>query len=283
MLLTDFASGTVYNGGMRVIYADSMILLNFAIDYLLLLATGKICALPLKRWRMGLGALFGGVFALFCALCPHLASPAIKLGGGIIAAAIAFGGLGPFLRTAMVFLAVSAAFGGAVWGAVSLGGGRVGAMSPRTLILSFAFCYAALSLVFKGRGCLLGRETAAVQVFFRGENVVFTALRDTGNRLRDSAGRPVMTAELSALSPLFPELELSPDFDGPTLLLSLNALPGAEGRCRLFPCLTATDPSALLPAFRPDSILLDGKSAPHCYIAIVPGPLSSVGAYRAIF
>ncbi len=268
---------------MRVIYADSMILLNFTIDYLLLLATGKICALPLKRLRMGLGALFGGVFALLCALQPDLAAVGLKIGGGLLVAAIAFWGLGPFLRTALVFLAVSAAFGGAVYAAVSMGGGRVGSLSPRTLILSFALCYTALSLVFKGRGRVSRRETVRAEIFFRGLSVSFSALRDTGNELTDSSNRPVMTADFSALSPLFPELEPAASMDAPSLLLSLSALPGARGRCRLFPCLTATSPSGLLPAFRPDRILLNGQEAPHAYIAIVPGPLSSDGSYRAIF
>lgn len=268
---------------MRVIYADSMVLLNFTIDYLLLLATGKICSLPLRRWRMGLGALFGAIFALFCALQPEMATAILKIAGGLIVAAIAFWGLGSFLRTGLVFLAVSAAFGGAVYAVISLGGGRVGILSPRTLILSFALCYACLSLVFKGRCRFSPRETAIAEVRFRGHCVSFPALRDTGNELTDSSGRPVMTAELSALSPLFPELSGSQAADAPTFLLSLSSLPGAEGRCRLFPCLTATDSSGLLAAFRPDAIFLDGQEAIHAYIAIVPGPLSSGGSYRAIF
>lgn len=268
---------------MRVIYADSMILLNFAIDYLLLLATGKICTLPLKRWRMALGALFGGVFALLCSLQPGLAPVVLKIAGGLLVAAIAFGGLGPFLPTAIVFGAVTAAFGGSVYALISLSGGSIARLSPRVLLLSFALCYAALSLVFKGRISSRPREITTAEISFRGQTLSFPALRDTGSELSDSRGNPIMTAELSALSPFFPWLEYSGEYDAAELFLALSAQPGLEGRCRLFPCLTATDKSALLPAFRPDSITLGGKSSRHIYIALVPGPLSSDGSYRAIY
>ena len=38
-----------YAHGMKIIYADSLVLLNAAVDYLLLLSAGKLCALPLRR------------------------------------------------------------------------------------------------------------------------------------------------------------------------------------------------------------------------------------------
>lgn len=280
--MTDFASGTVYNGGMRVIYADSMILLNFAIDYLLLLAAGKIRSLPLKRWRMALGALFGALFALFCALHPET-GPLLKLSGGLITVAIAYWGLGKFLPTALVFLAVAAAFGGAAYAIPALGGGRVSALSSRSLILSFALCYALISLVFKGRARCTPREINCAKLSLRGLEVSFRALRDTGNELTDPSGHPVMTADFSAIAPLFPELGSFDAGDAPGLFMALCALPGMKGRCRLFPCHTASGPGGLLPAFRCDGIFIGTERAPHVYIALVPGPLSPDGSYRAIY
>ena len=56
---------------MEIVYIDSLFLLNFIIDYLLLLAVGKICALPLRRWRMLLGALWGAVYAVLAVLLPR--------------------------------------------------------------------------------------------------------------------------------------------------------------------------------------------------------------------
>ena len=69
--MTDFAAGARYAHGMKIIYADSLVLLNAAVDYLLLLSAGKLCALPLRRWRMALGALWGGAYALLTAVEPR--------------------------------------------------------------------------------------------------------------------------------------------------------------------------------------------------------------------
>ena len=75
---------------MRIIYADSVFALNFAADYLLLLAAGKICSVPLHRWRMALGALWGGVYALLSILFPPIfALATAKILAGAITAAIA--------------------------------------------------------------------------------------------------------------------------------------------------------------------------------------------------
>ena len=49
---------------MKVIYIDSLFLLNFILDYLLLLAAGRICALPLRRLRYALGAALGAPMPL---------------------------------------------------------------------------------------------------------------------------------------------------------------------------------------------------------------------------
>ena len=74
---------------MEVIYADSLVLLNAVIDYLLLLSAGKLCALPLRRGRMALGALWGGAYALGCAaLGGALAHPLAKLAAGITDTAV---------------------------------------------------------------------------------------------------------------------------------------------------------------------------------------------------
>lgn len=274
---------------MRIIYADSMFLLNFIIDYLILLATGKICALPLQRWRMALAAAWGGIYAVLTQLYPPFFSLALcKIFSGVALAAISFGGFGRFIRTSAVFFAVSAAFGGAVYAALSLKGINPGSavllpISLRTLVLSFALCYGVLSLVFRGTARRSSTEFGEIEVSLRGIKVSFRALRDTGNELRDPKGAPVIAAEWEAVAGLFPELSKVQNLDPPSLLLSLSALENMGGRTGLLPCLTATNPSGLLPCVRPDALLINGEKPLHCQLAIIPGPLSSDGSYRALY
>ena len=68
--MTDFASGAGYAHAMKIIYADTLVLLNIAVDYVLLLSAGKLCAAPLRRVRMALGALLGGVSGALVANLP---------------------------------------------------------------------------------------------------------------------------------------------------------------------------------------------------------------------
>ena len=50
--------------GVDIIYADSLIALNLAADYLLLLAAGRVAGAALHRGRVFLAALLGALYAL---------------------------------------------------------------------------------------------------------------------------------------------------------------------------------------------------------------------------
>ena len=143
---------------MDVIYLDSLFGLNLLIDYCLVLASARVCGVVLRRWRYALAALIGALYAALMVLpgCGWLANGVMKLALGAAMALIAFGGEAHLVRCTVVFFAVSAAFGGAVYAAsmlagVSPGSGALVTVSGRVLALSFAACYAAVSLVFRRR------------------------------------------------------------------------------------------------------------------------------------
>ena len=48
---------------MTVVYLDRVVLLNLAVDYLLLLATARLAGLPLRRGRLALAAALGALYA----------------------------------------------------------------------------------------------------------------------------------------------------------------------------------------------------------------------------
>ncbi len=258
---------------MRVIYADSVFILNFIIDYLLLLAAGKVCSLPLHRWRMAAGAAIGGAYALAALLWPALGIAAAKLAAALIMVAAAYGGTPRLVRTLVVFLAVSAAFGGAVLALLTPAGLSPGEghlpLSLRTVLLAFALCYAALSLVFRRRVRAAERTKLPLTVSLHGRSVQLKALRDTGNCMDG-----VLIAEAAALAPLF----TSPlPADPAEACLSLSVLPDMAGRVRLLSCTTAAG-SAVLAAFRPDTADADIK-----YVALTHTVLSPDGEFNAIF
>ena len=270
---------------METVYADSLFLLNAAVDYLVLLSAGKLCALPLRRGRMALGAVWGGVYAVLAAVWPRCVSPAaFKLLAGALMTALAFGINRRTLRAVIAVYAVSAAFGGAVC-AVSLlsgqspGSARFTPVSLRVLLLSFALCYAAVALVFRRTGRRTERSLRLVEVRLGDAGVSFTALLDSGNELCDPiSGDRVLIAEAETLAPLLSD---SAPLFSPDPLSALSALAAQGLRCRLLPCACVTAPNALLLCFRPDEVWVDGRRT-TLLLGVSPNRLAPDGEYQAI-
>ena len=233
---------------MDVIYLDSLFGLNLLIDYCLVLVSARVCGVVLRRWRYALAALIGALYAALMVLPGFgwLANGMMKLALGAAMALIAFGGEAHLVRCTVVFFAVSAAFGGAVYAAsmlagVSPGSGALVTVSGRVLALSFAACYAAVSLVFRRRVRAADREVRTVTVTLAGRSVTLRALRDSGNDLHDPvSGLPAAVVERAV---------------------------GVTG--------------ALLPAFRPDSVKIDGAAEPML-LALSAQALTSDGAFAMV-
>lgn len=260
---------------MEIVYIDQLFLVNLVSDYLLCLAAGRVMGLRLRRRRYFLAALLGALYAVAVYLpgLGFLALPGTKLASGLAMGLIAYGGERRPLRCTAAFFAVSAAFGGALW-AVSMasGGGGRAYLDTRVLVLSFALCYGAGSLLFRCVGKLPTRRRVTVRAVFLGRKAEFTALVDTGNGLSDPAtGAPVLIASPRALKPLFRENTELFSALSPLELMELSAqLPELRGRLRLVP-YTAVGSSGLLPAFRPESLTVDGKADRDRLIAVSAG------------
>lgn len=262
------------------IYADSLFLLNFTIDYLLLLAAGKICCLPLRRWRMLLGAAWGGLYAVLAAVWPgFFALWTVKLLSGAGAVAAAYGGMGRFLRATGAFFAVSAAFGGGVYALLGLSGSGTGGLfipvSTRVLVLSFALCYGAVSLIFRRVGARGERTLVKARAELGERQLEFTALEDTGNQLCD----PVSGEKLIILEkPLAEELlgTRLPGEEAETLF----ALEQRGLRPRLV-SFSSLGGAGLMVCFRADRLWVEGRQA-GSLLAIAPGEVCASGEYRAI-
>ena len=270
---------------MKIIYADSLVILNTVIDYLLLLSAGKLCALPLRRWRMGLGALWGGGYALLAAVFPSLlALWTVKVLAGALAVVIAYGVDRRTPRVLAAFYAVAAAFGGAVHAAAHFRGEQVEAGLPVSLpvlLLSFAVCYAGVDLAFRHAGRRAERKIHYVTLSLNGREVSFSALDDSGNELIDPlTGCGVLVVSAKTLAPLFDGAE-NLFKDGAEALEKLRQYcPGAK--FRLLPCSCVAAERTLLLCFRPDKITVDGKQRRDLLAAVSPGNMATDGEYQAI-
>lgn len=276
---------------MKTIYVDEMFLLNLIIDYFIVLATAKLCALPIKRLRFAISSAIGALYSVSLLYEPFafLASPATKLALGFLMTVVAFGVEKKLLKTFLAFLAISAAFGGAVYAASLLAGQSLGEglyinASMRVLLLSFAVFYLVLTLVFKRFGKRQAREIQSVTVVLCGRTAEFKALRDTGNELYDPLSNlPVMVVDVQEAGRLLPERLLDPLKIGvPEFIRALSDEEAYATRFRLVPYSAVGIKMALLPVFRPDSLLVDGREQKDILVGLCPTKLSGNGEFSAV-
>lgn len=278
--MTNCAQIKAYNIAMETIYIDRLFVLNLIIDYFILLGSAKVCGVKLRRTRYGIAALAGGLFAA-CSILPgsgFLSLPPVKLIFGIFMSLIAFGKEEKLLRCTVVFFAVSALFGGAVW-AISLKNGAATSglvyvpLSMPVLIFSFGIIYALLSIVFRCSVKNTEKQIVDVSISHNGGCVELRALCDTGNTLIDPvSGDSVLIASTSTLCKLIPRCEeLSAE--------SLQDYP--EYKFRLIPYRAVGTSGGLLPAFRPERIIINGNVRDNVIVAVSPD-ISGDG-FNAIF
>ena len=90
---------------MTTVYVDSVFVLNALMDYLLLLCTGRLAGVTLRRGRYALAAVLGGAYAVavFLPGCGFLALLPAKAAAGVVLAVAAFGGEARLGRLMLLF------------------------------------------------------------------------------------------------------------------------------------------------------------------------------------
>lgn len=281
--------------GVTVIYVDTLFLLNALVDYLLLLGAARLAGERLRRLRFTMGAVLGGGYAvaIFLPGGAFLQRLPCRLAVLALMSVASYGGSRRLLRQSLLFLSLSCALGGGVL-AVSLLGGRgltlsggvvYSAMDIKTVLLSAAGCYAAVTLVFRGlaRHTASAGELAAVRLALDGRSVELTALRDTGNTLTDPvAGIPVLVAEGALLLPLLPPGTLmAGELADPVACMERLRDGPLAGRVRLLPYRAVGVERGLLLALRPDGLWVNGERR-DMLAALSPTPVSDGGGYGAL-
>lgn len=273
---------------MTVVYIDLLFLLNLIANYLLLLAAGRMAGVALARWRIGLGAAAGALYAalIFLPGMVWLASWPCKLAAGVLMALIAYGRERHLLRVTVLFFGAAAALAGAVMGLELLGstslmlehGVFYTPIDVRLLLLSFVACYFVLSLFFRRMGRHVG-GLAQLSVTLEEKTVDMTALRDTGHTLADPAdNRPVVVAYSQALAGALPGWA-----DPADPIQSVERCHAAGSRqARLIPYRAVGVECGMLLALRSQQVTVDGRPLGRLLVALSPTPLDDGGGYQAL-
>lgn len=268
---------------MRVIYIDSLFLLNMAVDYFLLLLTATVTGVYQKRLRLLAGAVTGGVLAVLGIFLPDKNGWLLLFRGFscclVILAAFGRRKTGSWVQLCGVFLLLTTLLAGILF-ALSPGmiqnGAPYAEISVPLMILAFCVIYLLSGAVLgKGRAAV-GRHVQEVSVVVGQHRTTFRALADSGNLLRDPiSGQRVIVVSSGVLAELF-------DGAGRVLLENTEAYPPEELLPRLRRCCktafwilpvhTAVQESMML-VFRPEELYIDGKKSSEYLLGLTTGRL----------
>lgn len=262
-----------------VIYLDVLLLVNFAVAALFLLAAGLLCGVCCRGGRVILGACVGAAasLALLAPEAPWPLALLYKCATGALAVAAAYGWPGGrcFLRLTAWFWAANLLLTGAVLlpGAQANNFSVYLPLSPGVLLASAAGVYLAVQGVLRVLGRSAG-PTFPARLTVGGTALTLRAFCDTGFTVQEPvSGKAVVLVRLDAVrAMLAPPLAayLTSYFAG------CSPPPAPELGLRLVPCTTVAGhcilpavPAELLPAV-PGTAPAFPRSAPHASAAAQP-------------
>lgn len=233
-------------GGPLEVYLDLVMILNFLVDFLLLLGTNRLSGFPLAPGRCAYGALLGSLYSGACMLpgfrfLGNLLWRGVSLG---IMGTIAFGWGKSGWKRCGVFLILSMALGG-----MALSVGRNDFLS---LVLAAGGCFLLCRIAF-GSG-VGSQEYVPLTLTYGSNTVSVLALRDTGNTLRDPiTGEPVLVVGADVAHRLTGLTEAQ--LKRPLETLAKQPLPGL----RLIPYRSVGQAGSFLLGLRMEDIKVEGK------------------------
>lgn len=243
------------------VYVDVLMLLNFLVDLLLLVAANRLSGYPPGVRRAVLAAALGGLYGGICMLPDFrfLAGTLWRIVSLTLMAVIAFGFCREAVRRGVLFVLLS----------MSLGGIAVGLENGSFTSLVLAALGVTLMCVFGLRG-KLGAEY--VQVRIGSERL--TALRDTGNTLTDPlTGQQILVVSANVGQRL---LGLTAgELADP--LRAMERIPGL----RLVPFHAVGCDGGMLPVKRFEDVSI-GSWSGSCLVAFAPNELGQGKPYEAL-
>lgn len=249
------------------VYADLVLILNFLVDFLLLLGTNRLAGFPPRPGRAAAAAGVGAGYALCCllpgfAFLGNLLWSAVSLAGMSV---IAFGWSRSALRRGLIFAFLSFSMGGMA--TLLQQPGIVG------LILCAAGIGAACLLGFGGQ---IGRRYVTVHLRSGEKHKQLTALEDTGNTLRDPVTGEGVLVTGPQVAAFF--LGLRPEqLRDPVGTMESGAYPGL----RLIPYRAVGQPAGMLLAMRFPEVKV-GTWQGSAIVAFNPEEFDACNTYQAL-
>lgn len=248
-------------------YLYGVMVLNFLVDLMLILAANRLAGCPPSPVRCLLGAMLGGIYSGACMLPGWTMLGSLPCRGAILVGIglVAFGISCYVLRRCALLVFLSLALEGVAMG--SGGGNAISLLTGTVAVMVLCF------LGFRSGG---SQELVEVELAKGEKSTAMLALRDTGNALRDPVtGQNVLVADhrsAAALLGLTRQQLLSP-----VETVASGVVPGL----RLIPYRSVGCAGGMLVAIRLDQVRI-GKWRGSTLVAFAPDGLGGNGTYRAL-
>ena len=255
-------------GNCLRVYVDGVMVINFLVDFLLLLGTKQLCGCPAEKKRLIAAALLGALYSGVCLLpdfrfLGHLLWRMVCL---VLMGGIAFGWHRGTVQQCGMFLFLTLALGGL---AVSLG---------RTDFWTLLLAGGVLWILtrFSMVPCTGKQEYVSLKIQNDGRQITLLALRDTGNTLHDPVtGQQVLVISASAAARLTGLTEQQ--LKDPLGTMTAHILPGL----RLIPFRTVGQSGGMMLAMQFEDVMVDGKKR-KAIVAFAPENFGGSGTYQAL-
>lgn len=251
-----------------MVYLDLVLILNFLVDFLLLLGTNRLAGYPPGWGRAALGATLGAVYAGGCMIpgFSFLGNFLWRIVSLALMAVIAFGMNRSALQRGAVLVLLSMALGGIAMGA---NGNNFG-----MLLLCAGILWLLCRISF--RGGVSQREYVTVELSVGEKKAALIALRDTGNTLKDPlTGEQVLVAGANVGMQLLGLTEHQ--LRHPVETLASGEFPGL----RLIPYHSVGQPGGMLLALRFQNAKI-GNTYSNPLVAFAPEVLGRGDVYQML-
>ena len=250
------------------IYVDVVAVLNFLVDFLLILGTNRLVGFPPEYRRSALAAGLGGIYGGACLLpgFSFLGSLLWRMVSLCLMAGVAFGWNRSALQRSGIFVLLSMALGG-----IAAGMGQGGVMM---LLLSVLFVWLLCMVSFRGNAG--SREYIPVKLRWADKEMSIIALKDTGNTLHDPlTGEQVLVAGADVGEKL---LGLTPhQLRHPVETLTTGKITGL----RLIPYHAVGQPGSMLLAIRFQNAQIGNRNA-QPLVAFAPEEIARGEMYQML-
>lgn len=250
------------------VYLDLVVLMNFLVDWLLLMGTNRLVGYPPGVGRTALGAALGGAYAGACVMpgFRFLGSVFWRVISLILIVVIAFGPRRSSIRRGVLFVFLNLALGGVAMGLTSRSFASVVAAAAGVLILC----------IIGFRGNAASQQLTEAELTLNGKRLRLLALQDTGNSLRDPVtGQQVMIVGADIAQSLLGLT--SGELNDPIGTMAAKRLPGM----RLIPYQAVGKPGGMLLAMRLSDVKI-GSWRGSCVVAFAPEPFSKDKGYQML-